>query len=353
MRFIVFAGLLCGAAGGSRTDEEDIPSVRIQPKSLQFAEGKTFSLTCNVDAKPTPELIWFFEGKRLYPDLKYNITKNELSVRGTTKQDAGLYECRAVNPAGTKTNYATVQLAGTLDTALLGYAAVAVCTVVSIAVVCRCVLVCRFKGFTDTRDVEATGKDRKAEQKINDRTRHSEYDIGLKGKAAANASVVKSKNIGGSPQSVAGAGDTVITENGFTIPLDVKHFEPKDIKLSLSGSTLTVTGERTEKNPSSEQTLKETGFCRRFVVPAQMKLDRVECHKSDNGQLVIKGIRKQPNVAVLVVQVDTEASKPETPKKIAKQGESALLPGDNASEEVGEQHAPVLDAITGLKRAAR
>lgn len=80
MRFIVFAGLLCGAAGGSRTDEEDIPSVRIQPKSLQFAEGKTFSLTCNVDAKPTPELIWFFEGKRLYPDLKYNITKSRLSL---------------------------------------------------------------------------------------------------------------------------------------------------------------------------------------------------------------------------------------------------------------------------------
>ncbi|KAH7693156.1 hypothetical protein AAVH_39814, partial [Aphelenchoides avenae] len=36
----------------------------------------------------------------------------ELFVRNATIHDAGVYECRAVNPAGTKADFATVQLAG-------------------------------------------------------------------------------------------------------------------------------------------------------------------------------------------------------------------------------------------------
>ncbi|KAH7706513.1 CBR-HIM-4 protein [Aphelenchoides avenae] len=330
-----------------------LPSARIHPKSIHIVEGETFNLTCYVDGYPTPEPIWFFEGDRLYPDAKHKIAKNELSVRGATRHDAGVYECRAVNPAGTKTDYATVQLAGTLKTKLLGYAAVAVCAVVAIAVVCTCALVfcfeCEYSSITHIHGVGVTGKDGKVEQKMINRTRHSEFQVGRWGpKAAANASAAKSKNIGGSPQPVAGAGDAIITESGFTFPLDVEHFEPKDIKVSFSGNSLTVTGERTEVDPSSERTLQITGFRSKYAIPAQMKLERVECHKSGNGQLVIMGIRKRPNVTVVVVQVDAG-----TPKKFAKQGESALLPGDDASEEPGEQHSSVLAAIAGLNRAAR
>ncbi|KAH7718067.1 Hsp20/alpha crystallin family protein [Aphelenchoides avenae] len=127
----------------------------------------------------------------------------------------------------------------------------------------------------------------------------------------------------GSPQPVAGAGDIINTENGFTIQLDVKHFEPKDIKagVSLSGNTLTVTGERTEEDPSSEQTLKRS-FSRKYAIPDDIKLESVKSYMTDNGQLVIKGIRKQWKETEISVQVDTEASKAETKSASASPGSS-------------------------------
>ena len=42
----------------------------------------------------------------------------------------------------------------------------------------------------------------------------------------------------GSPQAVAGAGDIINTENGFTIQLDVKHFEPRDIRVCIGSKII-------------------------------------------------------------------------------------------------------------------
>ncbi|VDK66034.1 unnamed protein product [Anisakis simplex] len=72
----------------------------------------------------------------------------------------------------------------------------------------------------------------------------------------------------GSPQVVAGPGEIINTEHGFTIELDVRHFRPQDIKVtircnlevSLTGNTLTVYGERLEDDPHSTQTLRRTFF---------------------------------------------------------------------------------------------
>ncbi|KAH7706510.1 CBR-HIM-4 protein [Aphelenchoides avenae] len=121
MRLLVFAALVCGAAAfanGSWTHDEDErneepspPSARIHPKSLYFVKGETFNLTCNVDGYPRPYLFWIFKGNRLNPGAKYHITKkNQLFVRDATVHDAGVYECRAVNVAGIKADFATVQL---------------------------------------------------------------------------------------------------------------------------------------------------------------------------------------------------------------------------------------------------
>ncbi|KAH7700682.1 CBR-HIM-4 protein, partial [Aphelenchoides avenae] len=88
------------------------PSARIHPKSLYFVKGETFNLTCNVDGYPRPLLIWIFKGNRLNLGSKYHITKkNQLFVRDATVHDAGVYECRAVNSAGIKADFATVELA--------------------------------------------------------------------------------------------------------------------------------------------------------------------------------------------------------------------------------------------------
>uniref|UniRef100_A0A914D742 SHSP domain-containing protein n=1 Tax=Acrobeloides nanus TaxID=290746 RepID=A0A914D742_9BILA len=95
----------------------------------------------------------------------------------------------------------------------------------------------------------------------------------------------------GSPQPVAGAGDIQNTEEGFTIHLDVKHFEPKDIKVSLVGNTLTVTGDRIEDDPTSEQTLKRS-FSRKYAIPDDIRLETVKSFMTDNGFLIIRGNRK-------------------------------------------------------------
>ncbi|KAH7695531.1 CBR-HIM-4 protein, partial [Aphelenchoides avenae] len=92
--------------------EASPPSARIHPKNLHAIEGETFNLTCDVDGKPTPEPIWFFNGNRLYPGAKYDMTnRNELFVRGATIHDAGVYKCWARNLAGYKSDFATVKLA--------------------------------------------------------------------------------------------------------------------------------------------------------------------------------------------------------------------------------------------------
>ncbi|CAJ0578641.1 unnamed protein product, partial [Mesorhabditis spiculigera] len=65
----------------------------------------------------------------------------------------------------------------------------------------------------------------------------------------------------GSPGPVAGAGDIVNTAHGFTISLDVKHFQPQDIR-------------------------------RKYSMPSDIRLDSVVSHLTDNGYLVITGSRK-------------------------------------------------------------
>ncbi|CAJ0942275.1 unnamed protein product, partial [Mesorhabditis belari] len=94
----------------------------------------------------------------------------------------------------------------------------------------------------------------------------------------------------GSPGPVAGAGDIVNTEHGFSISLDVKHFQAQDIRVVLTGDTLTVNGERTE-DAGSGQTLRRS-FQRKYSMPTDIKLDSVVSHLTDNGFLVISGSRK-------------------------------------------------------------
>uniref|UniRef100_A0AC35G9Q1 SHSP domain-containing protein n=1 Tax=Panagrolaimus sp. PS1159 TaxID=55785 RepID=A0AC35G9Q1_9BILA len=107
----------------------------------------------------------------------------------------------------------------------------------------------------------------------------------------------------GSPQNVAGAGDIINTEDGFTIQLDVKHFEPHDIKVSLTGNSLSVTGERIEDDPSSAQSLKRS-FSRRYAIPDDIRLESIKSHMTDTGMLIIRGNRKTWKQTDIDVHVD-------------------------------------------------
>jgi HSP20 family molecular chaperone IbpA len=107
----------------------------------------------------------------------------------------------------------------------------------------------------------------------------------------------------GSPQNVAGAGDIINTEDGFTIQLDVKHFEPHDIKVSLTGNSLSVTGERIEDDPLSSQSLKRS-FSRRYAIPDDIRLESIKSHMTDTGMLIIRGNRKTWKQTDIDVHVD-------------------------------------------------
>lgn len=114
---------------------------------------------------------------------------------------------------------------------------------------------------------------------------------GSRGELYAGTSPQETRSRPGSPQVVAGAGEIVNTEHGFTIELDTKHFRPQDIKVTLSGSTLCVIGDRFEDDNASSQTLRRS-FTRKYSIPQDVRLSSISSYMTDSGLLVIKGSRK-------------------------------------------------------------
>ncbi|VDK33337.1 unnamed protein product [Gongylonema pulchrum] len=89
------------------------PNVFVSPQSLYFVRGQPFNVSCTVAGDPPPEPQWFFKGRRIVPQQhKYYITyKYDLIVQRPTDADAGVYECRASNAAGTQTASVTAHSA--------------------------------------------------------------------------------------------------------------------------------------------------------------------------------------------------------------------------------------------------
>ncbi|VDM53425.1 unnamed protein product [Angiostrongylus costaricensis] len=103
----------------------------------------------------------------------------------------------------------------------------------------------------------------------------------------------------GSPGPVAGAGDVVNTPHGFTIQLDVKLFNPEEIKVVLTDDMLCVSGERIEEGTGG-QTLKRS-FARKYCIPNDIQLDSIRSHLDHYGLLVITGSRrgwKETNISI-------------------------------------------------------
>ncbi|GMR43217.1 hypothetical protein PMAYCL1PPCAC_13412 [Pristionchus mayeri] len=108
------------------------------------------------------------------------------------------------------------------------------------------------------------------------------------------SSPLESQSRPGSPGQVAGVGDIVNTEHGFTIQLDVNHFRPEEIKVVLTGDLLCVSGDRLDRTPSGgpqTQTLRRT-FSRKYCIPSDIKLDSIQSHLTDSGFLIINGARR-------------------------------------------------------------
>ncbi|VDD86191.1 unnamed protein product, partial [Enterobius vermicularis] len=104
----------------------------------------------------------------------------------------------------------------------------------------------------------------------------------------------------GSPQVVAGPGEIINTEHGFTIELDAKHFRPNDIKVTLSGNTLTVVGDRLHDDSTGSQTLRRT-FTRKYSIPYDVQLSSILSYMTDTGLLIIRVSWKETEISIQVV----------------------------------------------------
>ncbi|KAI1720147.1 hsp20/alpha crystallin family domain-containing protein [Ditylenchus destructor] len=150
---------------------------------------------------------------------------------------------------------------------------------------------------------------------------------------AQSPSAVCSQVRAGSPIPLTGAGDIENTESGFTIRLNVEHFEPKDIKVSLSGNILSVNGERIDEDKSHEQLLKRS-FNRKYHLPDDIRLESVKSFVSDNGTLVVMGSRRTWKETPIDIQIakPTEEGTHDNVSFVSPQTKQQVSPSSGSSK---------------------
>ncbi|VDK61977.1 unnamed protein product [Onchocerca ochengi] len=94
-----------------------------------------------------------------------------------------------------------------------------------------------------------------------------------------------------SPQISSSTGDIINTEHGFTIQLDTRHFQPRDIQITLHQHTLSVIGDCLEDDGTGAQKLRRS-FTRKYTIPPDVRLSSISSYLTNNGYLIIKGSRK-------------------------------------------------------------
>ena len=84
------------------------------PASASVKENDNFNLICESDGMPNSGIQWFKGGMSVMNDgTKYSIVsivvseangvkriKSTLTIKGATKEDAGVYKCQSTNTAG-------------------------------------------------------------------------------------------------------------------------------------------------------------------------------------------------------------------------------------------------------------
>ncbi|KAL4002580.1 Hsp20/alpha crystallin family protein [Acanthocheilonema viteae] len=94
-----------------------------------------------------------------------------------------------------------------------------------------------------------------------------------------------------SPQISSNVGDIINTEHGFTIQLNITHFQPRDIQITLHQHTLSVIGDRLEDDGTGAQRLRRS-FTRKYTIPNDVRLSSISSYITNNDCLIIKGSRK-------------------------------------------------------------
>ncbi|NP_001360633.1 Ig-like domain-containing protein [Caenorhabditis elegans] len=85
-----------------RLDIMEPPSVKVTPQDVYFNMREGVNLSCEAMGDPKPEVHWYFKGRHLLNDYKYQVGQDSkfLYIRDATHHDEGTYECRAMSQAG-------------------------------------------------------------------------------------------------------------------------------------------------------------------------------------------------------------------------------------------------------------
>ena len=71
---------------------------------LDAKEGSLAHFEVVVAGQPLPQVTWFREGHQIVPSKDFQVrkegNKHQLIIQKVMKEDAGIFTCRATNPAG-------------------------------------------------------------------------------------------------------------------------------------------------------------------------------------------------------------------------------------------------------------
>lgn len=98
-------------------------------------------------------------------------------------------------------------------------------------------------------------------------------------------------------RAASGSSQVTNSQNEFGVRLDVRHFKPEEVKVTVQDNNLIVSGKHEER--SDEHGFISREFTRRYVLPDNVISEQLSSSLSHNGVLSIKAPKKpvQPAVA--------------------------------------------------------
>nr|CAD7393998.1 unnamed protein product [Timema cristinae] len=89
---------------------QDPPEIVHEPKNSLVEEGGEVTMECVVKGSPPPLVTWLLNGESLQNDSHMRITGGKLHISQLEKRHAGIFQCFASNPLGTRYGSAMLQV---------------------------------------------------------------------------------------------------------------------------------------------------------------------------------------------------------------------------------------------------
>ncbi|VDK75747.1 unnamed protein product [Litomosoides sigmodontis] len=91
-------------------------------------------------------------------------------------------------------------------------------------------------------------------------------------------------------------GEVLNEKDKFSVQVDVSHFHPKELSVSVRDRELVIEGHHEERVDQSGRGSIERHFVRKFTMPEEVRPDTIESHLSDKGVLAITASKTTSNL---------------------------------------------------------